>query len=389
MFLGHGAERTGPPILLGHLIDGLACTGSYRASVVVARDGPLVERYRASGAAVEVLSSRREPWEPAAAALRRLGAAQVIPPVQRSLRRHTVRRLSAPDLIYVNAATPPTVALLRAAKVSPDVPVLLHVHELDIGLRLNLAPPDLAFLLDRADHVITVSPAVKRVLVDGHGVPAARITTCAGFIDPASVQPLPIGQARSVLGIPNGARVVGSVGVPDWRKAPEHLLHAVLHARSEWPDLDPWVVWIGGDPASDDGRRLADEARRVGLAHRLVHRAHVDRPDQLLSALDVFALPAREDALPLAALEAASAGLALVCFRTGGIADLADSGAGAAVDYPDVAAFGRALAELLVDDGLRRRAGERAADLVHHNHDLDVGVARIRAVIDYYLGAHP
>ena len=179
------------------------------------------------------------------------------------------------------------------------------------------------------------------------------MTTCEEFIDIAAVAPLPRDTARARLGVPADAPVVGSVGLPDWRKDPEHLLRAV--ASLPVAPSAPWIVWIGGEPDSADGRHLADEARRLGLDDRFRHVAHVDRPADLLGGLDVFALPAREDAMPLAAIEAAAAGLPIACFRTGGIAGLCDRGAGTAVDYPDTAAFADAIAALL-DDPTRAAA---------------------------------
>ena len=89
-------------------------------------------------------------------------------------------------------------------------------------------------------------------------------------------------------------------------------------------------------------------------------------------------------------MEAGAIGLPLVCFRTGGIADLCDDGAGIAVDYPDTAGFAAALGSLLANATDRTRTGERARAVVRSHHDTEVGVARIRAVIDRVLdGARP
>lgn len=380
LFLGHGAERTGPPILLGHLLGALHSTDRYDLEVVVARSGPLLADYR-KVAAASAASRGREPIEPLAALLRRAGSSAIAAALQRRWLR---RRLAGHDgdLVYVNAATPPTAALLRALEPPTATPVLLHVHELDVGLRLTLSDRDRRFLFARADHVIAASDAVGRLLVDGHGFAPEEVTVCPEFVDVDAVDPLPGGAARRTLGIPADARVVGSVGLPDWRKDPERLLHAVHRIRSRYPDLDVWAVWIGGDPDSVDGRHLGDEARRLDVEDRFRHHPHTGRPDRLLGAFDVFALPAREDALPLAALEAAAAGLPLVCFDTGGVADLARSGAGTSVPYPDTAAFADAIARLLDDEDLRTMVGRRARTLVTDGHDVIAGAARIARVID-------
>lgn len=382
--LGHGAERTGPPILLAHLVRHLVprCTS---VTVAVARRGPLEADYRRSGAAVVSLATGREPLEPVAAALRRAGAGSAAADLQDRVVHRRLRSLVDADLVYVNAATPPTAAMLEALDPPRATPVVVHVHELDVGLRRNLSDAARHRLFARADRFVAASPWVARNLIEGHGIDPGLVTTCAEFVEVAAVEPGDRSDVRRRLGIPVDALVVGSVGLPDWRKAPDLLLHAVHRLRTTGAGLDPWVVWIGGDPASDDGVRLADEAARLGLADRLVHVRHLDRPDRLLGGLDVFALPAREDALPLAALEAAAASLPLVCFRTGGVADLCDAGAGTAVDYPDVAAFAQAIGGYLADPGGASLVGSRARAIVAADHDAEIGTARIAAVLDDVL----
>jgi glycosyltransferase involved in cell wall biosynthesis len=382
LFLGHGAERTGPPILLGHLLAGLGATGRYDLTVLVARSGPLLAPYAAAPARTLAVGTGREPLASASSALRRLGASVAVGPLQDLARRRAARRAGSSDLVYVNAATPPTAALLRAMALPRSTPVILHVHELDVGLRRTLDEADRRMLFDRADHLIAASGAVERLLIAGHGIAPERITTCPEFVDVAALAPLARDAARAELDVPSDAAVVGCIALPDWRKDPDHLLRAVHRLRGLHPDLDPWVVWIGGDPAGADGQRVLDEAARLGLERRLRHVSHQDRPDRLLAALDVFALPAREDALPLAALEAAATGRPLVCFRTGGVADLCDLGAGLAVAYPDTDAFAAALGDLLSDPDRRAATGAKAAELVRTEHDAGVGVDRIVEVIE-------
>lgn len=379
VFLGHGAERTGPPILLADLLEGLAPDPRWSCEVIVARDGPLVERYRRSAGRTRTVTSGREPLEPLAAGLRRAGAAGMADRVTAAATARAVRGALPADIVYVNGATPPTAALLRAVDPGPDVVVILHVHELGVGLHRNLDPDDLRLLLDRADHIIAVSQPVADLLIGRHRVDPATVTVCEGFVDTtATVDRQEV--ARRALAIPDDAPVIGSVGLPDWRKDPDHLLRVAATIGGARAPA-PWVVWVGGDPAGADGVRAADEAERLGLADRWLHVAH--RPDavRLLGAFDVFALPAREDALPLAALEAGAARLPIVCFRTGGIAALCDAGAGSAVGYPDTAAFAAALTRYLDDAELREATGQRAAALVADRHSIAIGVERIARVL--------
>jgi glycosyltransferase involved in cell wall biosynthesis len=229
---------------------------------------------------------------------------------------------------------------------------------------------------------------VTDLLIAGHGIEPGRITTCEAFVDVDAIAPISRSEARARLGVPTEALVVGSVGLADWRKDPEHLLRAMA-PRARLEEEAPWIVWIGGDPGSVDGRHLDDEARRLGLADRFRHVPHVEDPTALLHGLDVFALPAREDAMPLAALEAAAAGLPIVCFRAGGIAGLCDRGAGIAVNYPDTAAFADAIGHLLAHDEQRAEMGAAGRALVTAGNDIGPAVEQISRVIEGALRRGP
>lgn len=387
LFLGHGAERTGPPVHLSHLLRWLKAEREVDATVIVARGGDLVEDYRARGAEVTVAMRGREPLEPLPSAIRRARAPEAAEALATRALRARLRRTDPGDLVYLNTVSGPTVALVDAIPLG-DTPLLVHVHELKIGLS---APPgdDVARLLRRADAIVAASHAVADDLVDRRDVDPARITIAHELVEVAAVRHAvrgaDRGSLRTALGAGPSTVVVGSLGLPDWRKAPEHLLTAVWHLRRDRPDLDVRVAWIGGHAGSPDGDRMQDEAARLGLGDRLHHVDHSADPARWLAALDVFVLPSREDAFPLAALEAAAAGLPIVSFASGGVVELVDDATGRVVPYPDVPAMARALAELAGDAALRAALGAEGAARVAERHDVGVGAPRVWAPAEALL----
>lgn len=388
LFLGHGAERTGPPQHLAHLLGWLARERFVEAEVVVARGGALVEEYRARGATTTIAARGREPLEPLPAALRRVGRPGAARIAATWGLRARLRHTAPGDLVYVNTVSAPTIALVDALDLG-TTPLLVHVHELEIGLSA-LPPSAVGDLLARADAIVAASDTVAAGLIARRGVDRARITVAHELVDVAAVRRAAQGvdraEVRRRLGAGPDAVVVGSVGLPDWRKAPEHLLGAAWRLRRSRPDLDVRVAWIGGDPQSPDGRQLADEARRLGLEDRVRHISHVDQPATLLPGLDVFALPSREDAFPLAALEAAAAGLPIVSFASGGITELVDDAIGRIVPYPDRVALAGAIEELADDPALGRTLGHAGAERVAARHDVAVGAPRVWAAAEALWG---
>ena len=88
--------------------------------------------------------------------------------------------------------------------------------------------------------------------------------------------------------------------------------------------------------------------------------------------MDVFALTSREDPFPLVMLEAAAAGVPLVCFAGGGGApEFVQPDAGHVAAYLDVAGMAAAVSDLLEREEERQRMGQIAAERVRKRHTVD------------------
>ena len=205
--------------------------------------------------------------------------------------------------------------------------------------------------LEGVDRVITVSE-LQRHSYERIGVPARLLTTVPNGIRSRGQGP---GRqhARAALGLPANAPVVLTVGRLLEYKGQRHLVDAVPELAARFPDLQ--VVVLGAGPLH---AALAEQAAALGVADR-VHLPGF-RPDAraLLDAADVFALPSRQEAMPLAALEAMDAGLPVVATRVFGSAEVvADGETGLLVRPGDPRALAGALGELLADRERAARLG--------------------------------
>jgi glycosyltransferase involved in cell wall biosynthesis len=359
LFCVHGAERTGPPVLLLRFARWLHALDVVDLDFVLLRDGPLLDEFAVLGRVI-VLDEFEAPGR-----------------LRDRLLRRKLAPFAAPDLVYVN--TGGSVRALRYLDAG-TAPVVAQVHELSVGLEYWLDAEDLDLLLRSADRLLVVSDAVRRDLVDHHGVDPDGIALHPGFVAevPAS-RPTPPAERPPGL-------LVGSSGTVDWRKAVDLfvLLAGDVLARSH--DTEVTFVWIGGGPDSPLRPAVDRDARLADLGERLRFVDEVADPRPWLAALDVFVLPAREDAFPLVCLEAASVGVPIVCFDNGGAAELVEAAdGGAVVAYPDLAAFGDAVVALLEDAEARQDAGRRVRDHVATHHTTAVAAPRLWAELEALL----
>lgn len=105
---------------------------------------------------------------------------------------------------------------------------------------------------------------------------------------------------------------------------------------------------------------------------------------QLYGAADLFLLPSIEENLPNTLLEAMSSGTPAVAFRVGGVPEvITDQENGRLVRPGSVEDFASAIEQLLFNDELRGRFGEKARAVIQEKFDHNLQAQRY---LDLYLG---
>jgi glycosyltransferase involved in cell wall biosynthesis len=258
-----------------------------------------------------------------------------------------LRHLPRPDVVLVHGAG----AWPVTAVVPGDVPLVLHLHELEIGLDRCIAPSEQVAAFTRAARVLAVSRPVADLAVR-RGALARRVELLPGVVEVSQVE-----RAGSVA---DTARRVMGAGAPGWRKGTDRV-SAIAHelARRGHPET---VAWVGGAPTGAD-------ARWVDSPDPVRWLPATERPWRLMADATVVLVPSREDPLPLVALEAGLHGRAVVATPTGGLPELLGSGRGLVAPGHDLRWLAEATSRLLDRPD---EAAELGAALRHHvvaHHD--------------------
>jgi glycosyltransferase involved in cell wall biosynthesis len=384
LFVGHGAERTGPPIGLLHLLRWIHASTDLEFEVLLLEGGVLVPEYERL-AKVWVLDEARLPK---LAVLGQVAAGWGLPGLGDRLKvlgyRRRLRRLRDVGVVYVNSAW-----CIRALRYlhAPDATVIAAVHEMEVGLDYHLDDLHRSLLTERPDRFVVVSAAVRRNLIDRHGVDPSRISLHHEMI---AIERDPAVRSTSA-----GPRLVGAAGLLRWRKGPDLFLAVAALVRRTRPDLDVRWVWVGGRGDPGDLPVIEQDRDAAGLAGVVDFEGETTDPVGRFADLDVFVLTSREDAYPLVCLEAASVGVPLVCFDTGGMPELVSGSVdgmvdpraepdlapgepcGAVVPYPDVEAMADAVVALLDEPDRAAALGARGARRVRELHAAEVAAPRL------------
>jgi glycosyltransferase involved in cell wall biosynthesis len=285
----------------------------------------------------------------------------------------------------------PTISLLLPLAVRRAIretrPDVVHIHSgvwLKAALAARLAgvraivytehgrehdDPRIVRLLDRqaarmTDVVVTVSTRLERYLHERVGIPLAKLTTIQNGVDTNRFSPgAPSIAARTALGIPSGALVVGSVGRLEPVKAYDRLVRSVAMLLEGGQIAEaPYVLLCG-----DGSQRAALQAlaASLGLGDRVRFPGWVANPVDAYRMMDVFVLPSISEGLSVSLLEAMSTGTVPLVTPVGAnthvLAAPLDSQVVAA---DDLSLFAAALGATLSSSERRRMLSTAARDVV-------------------------
>lgn len=263
-------------------------------------------------------------------------------------------------------------------------PIVTYVHELQKSIERWASGPIMQATVKNSDHLIAVSEPVAENLRHTHGIPAKRISTLNPYIKTSHrVSPEGLQILRAELGIQPHEKIVFGCGTVDWRKGPDLFVETALEVLKKVPEAR--FFWMGGDTgdeASARARRLATDSRIRFLGER-------ENPRDYLALGHAFFLSSREDPFPLVALEAADAGLPVVCFAdAGGMPEFVGNTCGRTVPYEDTNAAAEALVGFLKQETLRQNTGLMAQATVRAKHDAARGSAAVLSILEELLPAH-
>lgn len=238
-------------------------------------------------------------------------------------------------------------------------------------------------------------PAVRRALA--HGLDA--IVGCsAATVEDVHRRRYAPGIPVELIenGVPLGGRpraaldgqplVVGTVGRLVPIKGQRFLVEAIGLLRDQGTHVR---LVIAGDGESMG--ELTEQVRALSLGDRVTLLGRVDDVPQQVARFDLFALPSLSEAMPMALIEAAAAGLPLLVTTGGGGPTLLEAGAGgwavAPGDAPALAVKIAAYASMSVS--ARRELGDASHAVAHARYDIGATAARYVALYDRLGQAKP
>ena len=239
-------------------------------------------------------------------------------------------------------------------------------------------------LAGRCDRIICVSQSVRDFHARRTGLPPWRYTVIRNGVDAEAFSRDEQSRARlrTEWGISGDRPLVAFVGRLDRQKGIDTLLSAMSHLGARGDSVD--LVMAGDGPQRGQVKNFI---RRGTGGQHCRWLGFTDDVRSVFSAADVFVMPSRWEGMPLAALEAMAAGLAVIGSRVAGLTELiVDGQTGVLIEPNDGVALANAIAGLVSAPEDLARLGTAAKRSVIRDYSIAVNISRHEALYADIVG---
>ena len=350
VYLDHVAQLSGGELALLRLLQVLA---GVEAHVILAEEGPLIDRLLEAGISVEVLPMHGRTRQLRKDSVRpgRLPLQATSDTLAYSLRLAWRLRRLRPDVVHTNSLKSGVYGSIAARLAGAPLAWQLH-DRIDADYLPRLAVFLVRVLTGHlADVVISNSQATRQTLS-----PYARSVVAPPVVGLTGPGPQP--------SAPDGPLVVGMVGrLAPW-KGQDVFLRAFAQA---FPEGRTHAVIVGsalfGEAEVAYGAGLRRLAEELGLSPRVEFRGHREDIVRELGSMDILVhASTTPEPFGQVVIEGMSAQLPVVASRSGGPEEIISDGVDGLLYPPgDVAALAQILTRLEAEPQLRARLGRAAA----------------------------
>lgn len=259
------------------------------------------------------------------------------------------------DLLHLHVASKGSTlrkAVLAEAARRRGIPYVIHLHGGGYEAFLDALPPGGMAAVQRfyrhAGAVVVLGERWRDLVAERLDVPQERIHIVHNGVPRATTPPPKRGAPPTIL----------FLGVVTHRKGADVLLDALTQVLTG-PGGEEWEAEIvGPTPEPDIVRQAELVAAATGGRVRLTGPRFGAEKEDCIARASIFTLPSRNEALPMAILEAMSAEVACVCTDVGSVSEIVGPDS-ELLPAGDAEALAGALLELMSDPALRdRRAAE-------------------------------
>jgi len=222
--------------------------------------------------------------------------------------------------------------------------------------------------------VIAISEAVEKHLKQDFGVDRQKIRLVKSGINLEDFIPMDSVRKKGLRAKYNleEGPVIGMIARLSDVKGQDILVEAMKTVVKKFPTVK--LLLIGEGKLEGVLRKMVAEAK---LEEQVLFYPIVNKTMEMLSLLDIFINPSRQEGLGLSVMEAQASGVPVVATNVGGVLSLIEDGkTGVMVEPENPKALGRAIVKLLENKELLKKISLAAREQAVENYSLDAMVEK-------------
>lgn len=216
--------------------------------------------------------------------------------------------------------------------------------------------------------LIAVSQAVKNYLISWHKVKPEKISVVHNGLDAKKYNiNIDIDEFKRELGLGQESPTVAFIGRLVKFKGTNYFLQAATSIIRSGITVQFLVV--GDGPLKS---QLMRQTHLLGISEHVHFTGFREDVPQILTAIDILAVPSSWEGLPLVVLEGMHSGKAIVATRVGGIPEAIEDGeTGILIPPRDADRLVDAITDLLKHPNRREEMGKKAKQIAAEKFDVD------------------
>ncbi|MFC2061052.1 glycosyltransferase [Elusimicrobiota bacterium] len=269
------------------------------------------------------------------------------------------------------------------------VPVVISSRR-DMGYRLKKRNFVVYRYINRLfDRIITVSEAVKDIIINREDVPCSRLTTIHNGVDleefSNAAAEKDIEATKNSFGIKEGQPVVGIIAAVRPVKGHKYFIEAAAEVLKEKPGACFLIVgWY--EESNEYFKELKTLIEKLNIGKNIIFTGGYPDISKIMSIIDISVIASDNEGFSNAVIEAMASGKPVIATNTGGTPEaVIDGKTGILVPPADPGAVAAALIKLLSDKGRIEKMAIEARKCAQEKFSMEGMIQKIEDLYEKML----
>jgi glycosyltransferase involved in cell wall biosynthesis len=232
------------------------------------------------------------------------------------------------------------------------------------------------FLVAMTDHIIAISEATKKALIEYEFIPASKIKVIYNGINSMIVDSHKLLSIKQDLNIPDNAVILGTIARLDPIKNHKLLISAFYEIHKSYPNT--LLIIVGDGETRSYLEKLTEE---LGLTEKVLFMGYKTNPAEYLQLMDIFLLPSLSEGTSITLLESMSLAKACIVTNVGGNPEIIENHvSGIVTPSNDKSKLVESISLLLKDENLRERIGTACRERFSKNFSVNSMIKKYQEI---------